>query len=211
MNDKPILFNTEMVKAIINGRKTQTRRPISKRDNDSLNVCDHEFTVVWNTETMDYIRSSFRAGDILYVRETSCPLFLCIDEESGYTDEVIECSYRDEKFKREIMAGDRRHVIAYKSDGTDDCFCDASTEDRGFKWVPSIHMPKWASRIKLRVKEVRAEYAAEITEEDAKADGFENRKEFLASFKAIYGRTDLLCWVIEFEVIEKRHLERTEK
>lgn len=155
---KPILFNTEMVRAILDGRKTFTRRLVKPKYRAFSDECG--FQIVTNAHTGKFIRVEiidewdsctrtlpppYLPGDILYVRETW---------------RVNSASYPP-----------RRCNIGYKAGG------DATFDDiialptvKG-EWKPSIHMPKEAARIFLRVKDVRVERLQDITEEDAKAEG----------------------------------------
>ena len=120
---KPILFNTEMVRVILDGGKTQTRRPIDVDISNNFD-CDPDGTVVayMNPETGDMYDpleiAPYKQGDILYVRET-----FSIDKEGDY---VYRTNY-----------------------GTTE---DDSFPPTMFKWKPSIHMPKEAARIERRVK-----------------------------------------------------------
>lgn len=111
---KPILFNTEMVRAILDGRKTCTRR-----------IMKPQLTAHYGTQ---YIKPPYGPGDILYVRETWCALPV---NEAGH------------------MRG--HSVYYYKADG------DLRPEGWRGKWKPSIHMPKEAARIWLKVTDVRVE------------------------------------------------------
>lgn len=132
---KPILFNTEMVRAILDGRKTFTRRVIKPQPLDKpMSFHDEEDGVcivchIDNSETLNEIIPPFQPGDILYVRETWLEL---------NNDHVIN----GKKY-------------AYKAD------CTAESEriraEYGYKWRPSIHMPKKAARIFLRVTDVKAQ------------------------------------------------------
>ena len=143
---KPILFNTEMVRAILDGRKTQTRRPIDVDISNNLDIdkdgsiygyqCPETGDIYNLSEIINNI-APYQPGDILYVRET-----FSIDKEGDY---VYRTNY-----------------------GTTE---DDSFPPTMFKWKPSIHMPKEAARIFLRVTDVRVERLQDITEEDARAEG----------------------------------------
>lgn len=121
MSVKPILFNTEMVRAILDGRKTVTRRLI-KHDVDAiLNSPYHkEHTEVEDKQIISKLcMPPYQPGDILYVRETWSELSF------GYV---------------------------YKADGE-----NIDHLGNVIKWHPSIHMPKEAARIWLKVTGVRVE------------------------------------------------------
>lgn len=155
---KPILFNTEMVQAILDGRKTQTRRVIkvtNPNEWEGINNCrDSECGAsvpcyLYRPEATEgrgihYPR--YDVGDNLWVRETFC-----------------EIPYEYERIP--IGGG---HITlpkyAYRAD---------SKIDYTGIWRPSIHMPREAARLFLLVKAVRVERLQEISEEDAQAEGFE--------------------------------------
>ena len=149
---KPILFNTEMVRAIIDGRKTATRRLIKPRyrDNEySYSICrrtlDNCISHITYTDedgvsTRD-MAPPYYVGDILYVKETWAKI-PGASSEGGY---------------------------AYKYKASDEG--EYWSGVNGFKWKPSIHMPKEAARIHLRVTEIRVEKLQDISEEDAVKEG----------------------------------------
>ncbi len=192
---KPILFNTDMVRAILDGRKSCTRRIC--KDANEYTVPDMEFYnadrrtyAVYNfvdKEHMEQLSTAERTcpictGDILYVRETwkKAP--------NGY--------YYYEDWQRNDIA-------------------DIT------KWKPSIHMPKEAARIWLKVTDVRVERLQDMDKMDAVKEGIDTRlcinlNHALAKFKKLWNSTikksDLdrygwdanpYVWVIEFERCEK--------
>jgi len=160
---KPILFNTEMVRAIIEGRKTVTRR-IDKAWNDfceplpdfiNNKVRTYAVQNYGNREHTDYIsmcevKMPICEGDILYVRETWC------------TDEDIA-----DVFEENLI-----HGFYYRADNTD---MDWVNDKEIVKWRPSIHMPKEAARIFLKVTNVRVERLQDISFIDALNEGIEPR------------------------------------
>lgn len=144
---KPILFNTEMARAILDGRKTQTRRlvkPQLKQPYIMEKTSNGRFYQVLETgEGTDFeFEPPCHPGDILYVRET------WQQTESG------RYIYRADKTEHGSAAYYNEH--AHLSGG----------------WRPSIHMPKEAARIFLRVADVRVERLRNITEADAVKEGF---------------------------------------
>lgn len=140
---KPILFNTEMVKAILEGRKTQTRRIIKlspgftgRQVGESGN---HDNPLgFWYPCGIK--RPPCNKGDILWVRETWCKDAGRFMYRANYAD--------DEQFYR-------------------------NGKEVQLRWSPSIHMPKEAARIFLRVKDVRVERLGEITLDDVHAEGID--------------------------------------
>jgi len=148
VKEKQILFSTPMVRAILEGRKTQTRRLIKPQPDGEIKAnIPYEFygtkTERIFTDTKAYL-APCSVGDILWVRETFC--------EVPYEYNHIP-----------IKGG---HITtpkyAYKAD---------SKRDYTGIWKPSIHMPKAAARIWLEVTDVRVERLQEITEEAARAEG----------------------------------------
>jgi len=142
MKERPILFNRPMVRAILEGRKTQTRRVASKQ---VLSECHP------NSMSFETWCPYGKPGDRLWVREAW---------NWGFIDEDGIARY----------AGNRRGIPSQKSEKTFVVYA-ADGEENFYK--PSIHMPRWASRITLEVTGVRVERVQEITEDDARAEGVE--------------------------------------
>lgn len=193
---KPILFNTEMVRAILDGRKDATRRIVKGFIPDDA-VCGYTaftpkgYISCRGTFADGYGEKFFKLpcepGDILYVRETWCD---------------------DRQFTHDSTPG--RYF--YKA-----------SENGDFKWHPSIHMPKEAARIWLKVTDVRVERLQEITSEQICREGVEveyphalNGEEKRYAFSTLWNSTikksdidtygwdaNPWVWVIEFERCEK--------
>lgn len=161
---KPILFNTEMVQAILDGRKTCTRRVVKTRRKDACGFYvtkrpDGSFTGIYEYDEDERMFENqlippYKPGDILYVRET-WERFECWNCEG---DERGNCPKEPKKSVLDKACG------CYMYRATDEISGDA-------KWHPSIHMPKEAARIWLKVTDVRAERLQNITEDGAKAEG----------------------------------------
>ena len=189
---KPILFNTEMVRAILDGRKTCTRRIVKPQP-----------TAHYGAQC---IKPPYQPGDILYVRET-WERFECWNCEG---DERGNCPKEPKKSVLDKTCG------CYMYRATDEISGDA-------KWHPSIHMPKEAARIWLKVTGVRVELLQEITSEQICREGIEveyphalNGEEKRYAFSTLWNSTikksDIdtygwdaspWVWVIEFVKIEK--------
>lgn len=191
---KPILFNTDMVKAILDGRKSCTRRVVKPQP-----------TARYGTQC---IKPPYQQGDILYVRET-WERFECWNCDG---DERGNCPKEPKKSVLDKACG------CYMYRATDEISGDA-------KWHPSIHMPKEAARIFLRVTNVRVERLRDITFEDALAEGMDkyirlngelDENSIITSFIGVWNSTikksDLdsygwnanpWVWVIEFERCDK--------
>ena len=192
---KPILFNTDMVRAILDGRKSCTRRLVK------IQPKDNEYTVVFTRKDVQIktekttAKSPYQVGDILYVRETW------------------------HKYIKRVGKGESCHLeefYGYKASVT-------NWEDANEPWRPSIHMPKEAARIWLRVTNVMVERLQEIASEQISREGVEveyphvlNGEEKRYAFSTLWNSTikksDLdrygwdanpYVWIIEFERCEK--------
>lgn len=217
---KPILFNTEMVRAILDGRKTCTRRIC--KDANEYTVPDMEFYnadrrtyAVHNfadKEQMEQLSTAERTcpicpGDILYVRETWEHFECCCCEG----DEHGNC-YREPQ-----QSALNKSCGCYMYRATDEIYGDA-------RWHPSIHMPKEAARIWLKVTDVRVERLQEITPQGAWKEGARcsclhpvpdcagNKTAFVNIWNSTIKKADLdrygwdanpYVWVISFERCEK--------
>jgi len=199
---KPIIFSTPMVRAILDGRKTQTRRVIKingcpiTSPKESLELTKEGLIYHSFCSMSGYYKLLCQPGDILWVRETWSK-----DENGEY---VYRANY-----------------------GTTE---DDSFPPSMFKWRPSIHMPREAARIFLRATNVRVERVQDITEEDAIAEGvkdpyeyqspeyyeqpnlrgFEiNKSAFAGCWDSIYSKrgygweSNPWVWVVAFEKISK--------
>ena len=144
--EKPILFSTEMVKAILEGRKTQTRRKI-KFDLSNLETDKNDKTFAKledeygdSHDLIEY--APYHAGDTLWVRET-----FCYDDFDNGGETVYYKANFGERHIKELFT---------------DC---------GMKWTPSIHMPRAAARLFLKVTDVRCERLQNITGDGVLKEG----------------------------------------
>lgn len=178
--EKPILFNTAMVQAILKGKKTSTRRPVKRTpsnddpcgygfwkeycERDQLwYVKDYTHSAIWWT-LKEYISrfSKYHIGDTIWVRETW--------QESECFDYNMKDQY------------------CYKADNATNEFA----EQFNIKWKPSIHMPKVAARLFLKVTDVRLERLQDITESGAKEEGIRGFSKDGELYK--YSPTDEFDW-----------------
>lgn len=212
MKQRPIIFNTEMVRAILEGRKTQTRRTLTAKQLGlfecaaSIGEC-HNLDGEINIKSMGYYRQFCplgQVGDQLWVRET----FAVVPRTAyAHSDGVTQIKSPIDKDKASI----------YKAD-----WCRS---EGGIRWKPSIHMPRWASRIILEITNVRVERLQDISEQDACAEGVSQlhggfwkhyqpgwtqhqlsaRGSFVTLWSSIYGAdfwsSNPWVWVIEFKVL----------
>ncbi|HEB1859612.1 TPA: hypothetical protein ACGEGE_004623 [Yersinia enterocolitica] len=185
MNEKPILFNAEMVQAILSGRKTQTRRIMKVQPSEHF----HPQTI---HGAMDFTAHWYTPGVIDkdgYLQPARKDVFGVADEDEGYTcplgavgDQLWvrenfyqhgvwnqpyfgECSDPEDAY----FSGDKR--VLYAADGGS--VKHGGTRDDFWRSRPSIHMPRWASRINLLITGVRVERLRDISQEDAQAEGME--------------------------------------
>ena len=226
---KPILFNTQMAQAILEGRKTTTRRIIkvdskldfigcssTGDDFDTATFGKGSFDKLLDAEIKERIKAPYMPNDILYVRETwqiSNPMgdFARNDRTAEY---VYKAGYA--KGKRIPISIDKEKNLGV--------------------WKPSIHMPKEAARIFLKVIDVRVERLQSITHKDVIYEGTpydeemfkfniclgQDKAEFFlkSNFKDLWDSTvnkkdidkygfdaNPWVWVIEFERIDKREVE----
>lgn len=153
MSERPILFSSGMVRAILEGRKTQTRRVVRKSDRGEIAVSQNG-TPVYVTGAPDDdgepIPCPYSPGDRLWVRETWA------------VGRVF-----DRTRPSEIPTVERDIPVWWRADEAIE-----ESVNRG-RWRPSLHMPRWASRISLDIVSVRVERLQAITEADAFAEGVE--------------------------------------
>lgn len=167
MKEHPILFNGEMVRAILAGRKTQTRRVIKPQPVTSYSDWPDRY-IYSDKEGTKEIRCPYgHPGDRLWVRES-----FCLIEYDHVTFMGGECE-KIPKEKPEKIWSENDHEF----DMTHSMLYAANGYDESCRYRPSTHMPRWASRITLEITDVRVERVQDISEEDAKAEGVEPTKQ----------------------------------
>ncbi len=178
--ERPILFSGAMVRAILDGRKTQTRRllnvPPPPGTTQLLTGIEREHDRWWPTDGRDYTGDAIRCpygapGDRLWVRET----FAAAGQLVAYDADGWRGAVCDDG------AGGRLRIPhGFVSTTHDDAIRRGNAEKLGARfglqrfggrWRPSIHMPRWASRLTLEITGVRVQRLQDITEEDAIAEG----------------------------------------
>lgn len=161
-NEHPILFSGPMVQAILDGRKTQTRRVIKPQpphwtwndysfDDRCINVA-----MVDDRDGYYVISPYGKPGDRLWVRETWCP----VDDREFGGEKWIDY--------RATPRYESSHPAGWEN---------APDDEGALKWKPSIFMPRWASRITLEIVSVRVELLQSITPEDVRAEGIKESGE----------------------------------
>lgn len=176
MKELPILFSAPMVRAILDGRKSQTRRIVKPQPQQvgfSRNCAVKPYCTgtdwplayyemrgaCWNSSKPLHCPFG-QPGDQLWVKETFC----CKMDSGEFVyrpDGHHDCYYR---------ATETNNIIKDDGDGGTEYRADGSEAS---PWTPSIFMPRWASRLTLEIVSVRVERLQEITEEDANLEGID--------------------------------------
>jgi hypothetical protein len=162
MADRPIIFSAPMVRALLEGRKTQTRRVLSHKSIDlgiapRVEVCHPEWIQFLHPQggPLTCVKWPYATGDRLYVREAWRPHYL--------GDGVWNLD------------------VSYPADGERRMISDGEFGDKDWNWpkaadrgnVTPLHMPRWASRLTLTVTDVRVQRLQDISEADAIAEGID--------------------------------------
>ena len=187
---KPILFNTEMIRAILEGRKTVTRRKVKflRGWNPKFTGYISDGALLYGSNNIPAVKAPYRPGDILWVRETWC-------ESLGKAGKYFYRAYAGPRDEMKEYAHSFNH------------------------WCSSIHMPREAARIFLRVTGVRVERLQEIDDPGVVAEGLEIGCYFdelwdstiKAADRPTYGwEANPWVWVIEFERISKEEAAHDE-
>jgi len=225
MKQRPILFNAEMVNAILEGRKTQTRRVMNNQPcsllGETISVQSDGVNFRWHGDLNDDTSGWFscpqgQVGDQLWVRET----FAILGNEDGcaidWKENLVKCGGPDAARIYRASCQQRPGNYGLWSI-PDDAFWKPHTDNMQYEgaWVPSIHMPRWASRITLEITDVRIERLNDISDPDASAEGCKISSlrsgdslsdVFARLWKSIYGdeswQSNPWVWVIEFKRVE---------
>lgn len=162
MKERGMIFNGEMVRAILDGRKTQTRRPIKWKQTRFTEIGEREDGSHWPwSEDAEHACDFWHpcpfgaVGDRIWVRETWSS-----DFANYYPNDRVW-----------YAADNNRRLDIEVVDGVRGIYSPESEVHVPFRWRPSIHMPRWASRILLEITDVRVERLNAISEEDAQREG----------------------------------------
>lgn len=173
MTDRPILFSGPMVRALLDGRKTQTRRVLGeKRHKLVAGLSSEEMESLeiqgWNISDSDtcfgdhLFKVPVSVGDRLWVRETW--------QTHSWAADCVTVRYQAETQTKGFTA--QIEQIPYPN-GDKNAFKFVPCKGPNY-WRPSIHMPRWASRLTLTVTDVRVQRLQAISEQDAKAEGLKH-------------------------------------
>lgn len=215
VKERPILFKGRLVRAILDGRKTQTRRVV--RPQPERCVSPVEVAELLSGQSLGRIRNPYGVpGDRLWVRETWAP---------HPNHPRCRVAYRADQQSFGLSGG----WASSSPDAPDNgiVFPEPVHGDSPFgcRWRPSTHMPRWASRILLQVTSVRFDRVQNISEDDAIAEGAEathsdgtpldpdptwdmHRESFSETWDAINAKrgyswkSNPWVWVIEFRRVE---------
>lgn len=226
MKERGMIFNAEMVRAILDGRKTQTRRPVKFPVHDKNLGCELAGNeLAGELSAGNYLNSAFgKPDDRIWVRETWGVVSHELDEDGRiqpWTPDRPATAIHEMPFGNGYYSG---HAI-YAADGDFTWGDDDGYEDGRSCWKPSIHMPKAASRILLEITNVRVERLNSIHDVDAMREGIQNLttcshadfgipgvvnaqhpvRAFQLLWESIYGadnwKANPWIWVIEFKVV----------
>ncbi len=202
MITRPILFSSEMVKAILNGSKTQSRRIIKNKVLKNIEIAENLGELFGIEGTKSRISSYF---------QKYCPLGAI--GEQLFVQETYGSKIRS-------LGGTPHKSFVYKADNPKEiAYYDCNGKGYPVRWKPSSRMPRKASRILLEIVDIRVERLHEISDEDAKAEGFDISKSdstkqsnsshnpvlsFQRHWESIKGKESWnenpWVWVIEFKV-----------
>ncbi|HBW7733698.1 hypothetical protein DJ516_26210 [Klebsiella pneumoniae] len=200
ISERGMIFNAEMVRALLDGRKTQTRRPIKWKQTRFTEIGEREDGSKWPwSEDAEHACDFWHpcpfgaVGDRIWVREA----FRVHSRATDVATLVYKASERNSWTEQT-----RRVPVAV-------CNKPATPE----KWIPSLHMPRWASRILLEITGVRVERLRSMSQDDARAEGviaasgpMEAGLAFRELWDSIYGeeswKANPWVWVIEFKRVE---------
>ena len=209
MKERGMIFNGEMVRAILDGRKTQTRRPVKFPVLDKNLGCELAGNeLAGELSAGNYLNSAFgKPGDRIWVREAyRLPASLDDVSPTGVGEMAVATGYR------KPWAPTFYEFTGTFSDGWKGFETPPKVSDAG-KLRPSIHMPRWASRILLEITDVRVERLRSMSQDDARAEGviaasgpMEAGLAFRELWDSIYGeeswKANPWVWVIEFKRVE---------
>jgi len=224
-NEKPILFSTPMVQAILGDRKTMTRRIVKfPKDFDGRNVYSndpHGLKYSRSDDMIERLFPKYKVGDVLWVRET----WRIISWGDG---DPFRIQYKDMTVRSGVYLPEE-NALKYFIQCEHDCLKAGLPRDRDgiwrfnaknapTRWRPSIFMPRSAARIFLKVTRVRVEILQDISGEDAMKEGVkiesmwplcigDSYRAFSILWESINGKgswdANPWVWVYEFERVEQ--------
>lgn len=171
IKERPILMHARSIEGILAGRKMQTRRIVKPQP------LPDESIVQYAGNSTGWLMGRLRDSENAW-RDAKCPY--------GKPGERLWVRETWQWFGRILRPGEVEGGFSYRADGAQrrfeqfdapdkawEMFKAAGVEGRWNKWIPSIHMPRWASRLTLEITDIRVERVQDISEEDCKAEGIE--------------------------------------
>ncbi|EBE4782500.1 hypothetical protein FHK17_24645 [Salmonella enterica] len=202
MKERGMIFNGEMVRAILEGRKTQTRRPFNWRRQPAMEMAERDDGSLW-----PWAEDCERGGDIWF----ACPFGEVGDRI--WVRETFRVHSRATDVATLVYRASVRNSWTEQTHRVPVAVCNKPATPE--KWTPSIHMPRWASRITLEITDVRVERLNSISDSDASKEGcciadMESgdclSDVFTRLWTSIYGddswQANPWVWVIEFKRVE---------
>lgn len=201
--EKPILFSGPMVRAILEGRKTQTRRIVKPVPQ----MVDNKKTATWEGNAVTLMRLFDQvgrscpyghSGDRLWVRET-------------WQGPLMDCDTMENEYRGSPDDFHKPEYCVYAADGGPTPEFITQDDELVCRWRPSIHMPRWACRILLEITGIRVERLHDISANDCVAEGcgaevFWPESNSIAQYKRLWESingadswaSNPWVWVIEF-------------
>ncbi|EDV3055199.1 hypothetical protein HU71_004732 [Salmonella enterica subsp. enterica] len=211
MKERGMIFNAEMVRAILDGRKTQTRRPIKWKQTRFTEMAERDDGSLW-----PWAEDCERGGDIWF----ACPFGVVGDRI--WVRETFRVHSRATDVATLVYRASVRNSWTEQTHRVPVAVCNKPATPE--KWTPSIHMPRWASRITLEITDVRVERLNNISYDDAISEGIKQewtcidpglgsyahkndvQDDYETLWKSIYGtdswQANPWVWVIEFKRVE---------
>ncbi|EAW1751268.1 hypothetical protein AXM70_05470 [Salmonella enterica subsp. enterica] len=211
MSERGMIFNAEMVNAILSGRKTQTRRPIKWKQTRFTEIAERDDGSLW-----PWAEDCERGGDIWF----ACPYGEIGDRI--WVRETFRVHSRATDVATLVYRASVRNSWTEQTHRVPVAVCNKPATPE--KWTPSIHMPRWASRITLEITDVRVERLNNISYDDAISEGIKQewtcidpglgsyahkndvQDDYETLWKSIYGtdswQANSWVWVIEFKRVE---------
>jgi len=183
MTDRPIIFSAPMIRALLDGRKSMTRRILKPQPPEWVTRMCHEGRNGWigsgdGHGTLMHV--PYAVGDRLWVREAWRigawdfeDSTMCVDfRADGFADTTRRHVHDSDWFENAwIGVSDELHAKGIQTDAEGNYHWDAGNGP--LRWRSPIHMPRWASRLTLTVTDVRLQRLQDISEADAVAEGIE--------------------------------------
>ena len=191
MPEHPIVFNGDMTKAILDGRKTQTRRIIKLQPPNEYHYDEENVGMILKKQPAKWDGKEYWRYGAKWGSQPNCnqPFPKCLYGEAG--DRLWVRETWDFRPMGGACAKNRIAIVGYKTDGATKSVCvpeDCNPKIHK-KWRSPIHMFQWATRIWLEITGIRVEMLQDISEEDAKAEGVKDLGRFGVYGYEIYADT----------------------